>query len=720
LVLVGCGDDTPAPFADAATDAAPDAPLDAPPTATLVAADDMGMPATMLVWPSTAVGQMSTATVTLSNAGSAATGPIALSISGATANDYSFDNQLTTCAGVSLAPDASCSVDVIFRPTSAGPRAATLAFTASPGGSGTISLMGSAFMPNLVFVPTTVDFGVLRSASSLTRTVELRNEGTASVPIDNIVTTGTDFARGLSSCGATLAAGASCDITVSVTSDALGALSGTLEVTSDGGTYAAPIIATRVRSITVTRIGTGTGTITSNPVGIDCGSSCTHEFSTSNVTLTATADAGSELVGWTVAACGSEATCAVPAGTGPANVAANFAATGDASIHLTFAGTGVGEVRVQTPSTSVSCFSTCTVPAQAGDQISIVASTASTFSGFSGACTGPSCTFTAPTGTANVTATFSKDAKEGWTRFLDGPIHTAAYDREGNLIVGSATSLTKLSPTGTTLWSISFAAAVLDTGPDNAIYAVGSLGSGPRQLHKFDASGTAMWSTALPAVIGDGSLSGEGYPRWLTVGSAGQVAVQRSDGFGVWEASGAQRWARAGTFLMVHGIGIDAAGDIVVADRDLSVEGKRFAAADGSPLGSLGIIADGYVGGLDTDLGGRLVASYSGSSTVGVSWATGGFGEQYGVGASYANNGAVSSPTGDVLAAYTFDSDAGWRAQRRTSTGTQTWVLTRLRSGDYGTVVQNLASSDNGQLALVGMYWGVNGSPVGWVQVFSP
>ncbi|RTE86040.1 MULTISPECIES: DUF1566 domain-containing protein [Gammaproteobacteria] len=51
--------------------------------------------------------------------------------------------------------------------------------------------------------------------------------------------------------------------------------------------------------LTVTTDGGGTGTIMSSPAGINCGSTCSYNFNQYlTVTLTATADAGSEFVGW--------------------------------------------------------------------------------------------------------------------------------------------------------------------------------------------------------------------------------------------------------------------------------------------------------------------------------------------------------------------------------------------------------------------------------------
>jgi hypothetical protein len=52
-------------------------------------------------------------------------------------------------------------------------------------------------------------------------------------------------------------------------------------------------------TLTVIKIGSGSGTVASNPAGIDCGSTCSASFSSGTpVTLTATADANSVFIGW--------------------------------------------------------------------------------------------------------------------------------------------------------------------------------------------------------------------------------------------------------------------------------------------------------------------------------------------------------------------------------------------------------------------------------------
>jgi hypothetical protein len=84
-------------------------------------------------------------------------------------------------------------------------------------------------------------------------------------------------------------------------------------------------------TVAVTKNGTGTGTVTSNPAGINCGATCNMLFNQGTaVTLTATLDAGSVFSGWSGGACTGVGTCVV-----------NSAATVTATFDVTAAGGGV-------------------------------------------------------------------------------------------------------------------------------------------------------------------------------------------------------------------------------------------------------------------------------------------------------------------------------------------------------------------------------------------
>jgi hypothetical protein len=64
--------------------------------------------------------------------------------------------------------------------------------------------------------------------------------------------------------------------------------------------------------LTVTKAGSGTGTVTSDPAGIDCGSDCNETFGLgTEVTLTAARDSGSTFDGWNADCSGTLASASV-------------------------------------------------------------------------------------------------------------------------------------------------------------------------------------------------------------------------------------------------------------------------------------------------------------------------------------------------------------------------------------------------------------------------
>jgi hypothetical protein len=88
------------------------------------------------------VGQSSaTVTLTLANAGDAQSGVPSVSLGGTNATDWKIvDNGCIT----PLAANDSCAVGLAFKPASAGPKAAVLTLSATPGGMAESSLMGTA------------------------------------------------------------------------------------------------------------------------------------------------------------------------------------------------------------------------------------------------------------------------------------------------------------------------------------------------------------------------------------------------------------------------------------------------------------------------------------------------------------------------------------------------------------------------------------------------
>ena len=168
-------------------------------------------------------------TVTLTNVGTTALTITAIAITGTNAADFS---QTHTC-GASLAASASCTFNVKFAPTAAGARSASLSVTDSASGSPQIvPLTGVGTTAKLA--PASLNFGsVTVGTTSAAKVVTLTNVGTAALSITAIAITGTDpgdYAQ-THTCGSSLAAGASCTISVTFKPTVKGARPAALSVT---------------------------------------------------------------------------------------------------------------------------------------------------------------------------------------------------------------------------------------------------------------------------------------------------------------------------------------------------------------------------------------------------------------------------------------------------------------------------------------------------------
>ena len=153
--------------------------------------------------------------------------------------------------------------------------------------------------------------------------------------------------------------------------------------------------------------GTGTGTVTSDPAGIDCGSDCREDYAAlTRVTLTAAADPGSVFNGWAGACSGQALSCEVQI-TEMTGVTANFTAllpTTDSRLHVSTQGGGV----VTSTPEGIDCGSQCAADFNPSTRVTLTPTPNDglTFNGWLGACTGTGVCQVAMTQDATVMATF--------------------------------------------------------------------------------------------------------------------------------------------------------------------------------------------------------------------------------------------------------------------------------------------------------------------------
>ncbi len=160
-------------------------------------------------------------------------------------------------------------------------------------------------------------------------------------------------------------------------------------------------------ALSVTRAGSGSGSVASSPAGIDCGADCTEAYDHGTaVTLTATPSVGSTFVGWSGGGCTGTGACTVTL-TAVTSVTATFSINQES---LTVMKAGNGNGTVTSSPAGISCGADCGEIYNFGTVVTLTAAPASgsTFTGWSGGgCTGTGTCLTTVNGAVVVTATFT-------------------------------------------------------------------------------------------------------------------------------------------------------------------------------------------------------------------------------------------------------------------------------------------------------------------------
>jgi hypothetical protein len=158
-------------------------------------------------------------------------------------------------------------------------------------------------------------------------------------------------------------------------------------------------------TLIVIKSGTGIGTVTSSPSGINCGDTCSYQFvSGTSVTLTSTPDSSSVFSGWSGDATGSSSTVTVTMNSNK-NVIAIF----NALYTLTVTKSGNGGGTVSSSPSGINCGATCSYKFVSGTSVTLTSTpdSSSVFGGWSGDATGSSSTVTVTMNSnKNVTVTF--------------------------------------------------------------------------------------------------------------------------------------------------------------------------------------------------------------------------------------------------------------------------------------------------------------------------
>ena len=159
-------------------------------------------------------------------------------------------------------------------------------------------------------------------------------------------------------------------------------------------------------TLAVNLSGAGSGTVTGS--GINCGSTCSASLTSgATATLAASPAVGSTFTGWG-GACTGTGSCVVSMNAST-NVTATFAISASASYTLSVTRGGAGSGTVTGSAVGINCGSSCSASLTIGTAVTLTATadSGSTFSGWSGACSGTGSCVVNMSAAQSVTASFA-------------------------------------------------------------------------------------------------------------------------------------------------------------------------------------------------------------------------------------------------------------------------------------------------------------------------
>jgi hypothetical protein len=229
-------------------------------------------------------------TVTLTNTGSVALTPTAITMSG----DFS---ETDDCANATVAVGTSCLIQIAFTPTATGSRTGEMTIYANiSGGQTIVDLSGTGIAAGKVsLTPASMDFGQVQVGStSVPLQVQAGNSAQAAIPITSIAITA-PFTIATNACGTSaLPAAADCALTVEFVPTQAGAVSGTLTFTDGAGT----------QTVTLTGTGAAAATDVLNPLSLTFAGTAMGQLSTA-LTATLTNTGGEPLTSISISVSGA-------------------------------------------------------------------------------------------------------------------------------------------------------------------------------------------------------------------------------------------------------------------------------------------------------------------------------------------------------------------------------------------------------------------------------
>jgi hypothetical protein len=157
-------------------------------------------------------------------------------LGGSGAADYTVT--ANTCTGAPVAPAATCTITVRFRPGAIGPRTGTLTIPHNAtGGQTVVSLSATGAGSTFVLSPNPVKFGTVNRNTTKSQSVGVRNSGTIAFLVTSATVTGAQSAffgvTGPGCLNTVLQPGRSCNLSVTLRPTAAVTYTGTLVVNGD-------------------------------------------------------------------------------------------------------------------------------------------------------------------------------------------------------------------------------------------------------------------------------------------------------------------------------------------------------------------------------------------------------------------------------------------------------------------------------------------------------
>jgi Abnormal spindle-like microcephaly-assoc'd, ASPM-SPD-2-Hydin/Cep192 domain 4/NHL repeat len=252
-------------------------------------------------------------TITLTNSGNATLTISGIAISGGNSGDFSESDN----CGASVAAAANCTISVTFKPTANGARGSSVSITDNAVNSPqSVTLLGTGGTPASGVTLSTSNLAFSSQnlgTTSAAQTVTLTNSGNAALSVTSIAVSGGnsgDFSE-TNTCGNSVAAAASCTISVTFKPTATGARTASVTITdnasssphsvsltgsgagfalamTNGTSNAATVQAgsTATYNLQLSPVGGFTGTVAITCTGAPAGATCTASPATLNATGT--------------------------------------------------------------------------------------------------------------------------------------------------------------------------------------------------------------------------------------------------------------------------------------------------------------------------------------------------------------------------------------------------------------------------------------------------